>query len=188
MGGRKVLSLFWWCPKKVKHLKWRMNTMLESSDKKDIFKHKKNHTCPACRAQSALSHSQFSLLRLNTKTSKRMRWGDDRSSTDWQTKGKKKFKNLSRWCCWTDWTQSKMMRVDELDRVYCVPSCTRVYCAMKLDQLSKNYSKGKFGKSNEPPLLDSFTWNWKYRAKVLSNKFLSNKKKICLKQPHIENV
>lgn len=57
MGGRKVLSLFWWCPKKVKRHKWRMNIMLESSDKKDIFKHKKNHTCPACRAQSALSHS-----------------------------------------------------------------------------------------------------------------------------------
>lgn len=91
MGGRKVLSLFWWCPKKVKRHKWRMNIMLESSDKKDIFKHKKNHTCPACRAQSALSHRIFSLLQLNTKTSKRMRWGDDRSSTDWQTKGKKKF-------------------------------------------------------------------------------------------------
>lgn len=147
MSGRKVLSLFWWCPKKVKRLKWWMNIMLESSDKKDIFKHKNNHTCPACRAQSALS---LQFLAAQHKTSKRMRWGDGRSSTDWQTKGKKKLQNLSRW---TDWTQRKMMRVDELDRVYCVPSCTRVYCAMKLDQLSggkkeekKTYCRGNYCK------------------------------------------
>ena len=73
MSGRKVLSLFWWCPKKVKRFKWRMNIMLESSDKKDIFKHKKNRTCPACRAQSALSVQSLAAQHKNKQTYE-MRW------------------------------------------------------------------------------------------------------------------
>lgn len=70
-----------------------------------------------------------------------------------------------------------MMRVDELESILRAFSA-RVYCAMKLDQLSKKKKKSvveaNIANCNEPPCLFSFTLKLILGQKYL--KFLSNKK------------
>lgn len=153
-----------------------MNAMLESSDKKDIFKHRKeeegkkktnkNHTCPACRVSSIthlflktmfVMNRRYSLFFVAQHDNKA--WDEVASKRQARNPPsladkKKGPKTHCRWMqVWQEsvhWIKSKIMKEKKLMNftgVYRVPACTL--------HILRRESWINFQKSNTANLINS---------------------------------